>query len=241
MNIDIITIFPGMFNAVLGESIIRRAVRKNIVKIRVYDLRDYTADKHRSVDDKPYGGGAGMVLMIEPIHKALMDILGKKCRAGRMGKIILMSPKGKRLDQSTARRLSKLDRIVLICGHYEGVDDRVRATLADEAISIGDYVLTCGELPAMVLVDCIVRLLPGVLGDDKSNVIESFEDGLLEYPQFTRPSVYNAAEVPGVLLSGNHKLIEEWRKKQAYAYTKKLRPDLIKEYKNIKKRKGGSR
>lgn len=229
MNIDVITIFPGMFEAVLGESIVKRARQKKKVAITIHDLRDYTDDRHRSVDDKPFGGGPGMVMKIEPIYKALERVAVKDAKGtDKKGKVILLTPQGRRFDQRAARRLSKLDRLVLICGHYEGVDERVRRSCADEEISIGDYVLTCGELPAMVLIDSIVRLIPGVLGDEDSEKSESFENGLLEYPQYTRPARYRGMAVPKVLLSGDHKKISAWRNTQAIKKTKRVRPDLLK-------------
>lgn len=228
MRIDVITIFPGMFEAVLGESIIKRAQKKEKVSIKIHNLRDYTSDKHRTVDDKPFGGGPGMVLKIEPIYKAVKDILGES-DAKRRGnsKVILLSPQGKRFEQRMAKSLSKLDGLLLICGHYEGVDERVKKLLVDYEISIGDYILTCGELPAMVLIDSIVRLVPGVLGDERSRLTESFENNLLEYPQYTRPATFCGMEVPKVLLSGDHNKIEEWRFKQALKRTQNVRPDLL--------------
>lgn len=226
MKIDVITIFPGMFDAVLKESIIKRAQSKGKVIIKVHNLRDYTNDKRRTVDDKPYGGGPGMVLKVEPIYKAVKHILGRNAK-DEGSKVILLTPQGKRFDQRMAKRLSKLNRLLLICGHYEGVDERVRKLLVNYEISIGDYILTCGEIPAMVLIDAIVRLIPGVLGDERSKLTESFEDNLLEYPQFTRPAVFCGLEVPKVLLSGDHKRIETWRMRQALMRTKKRRPDLL--------------
>ena len=227
MNIDVLTIFPKMFDAVLGESIVKRAQQKKKVSIDLHDLRDYTADRHRSVDDKPFGGGPGMVMKVEPICKALKHITG--CYSPKeKSKVILLSPQGRRFDQKMARRLSKLDRLLLICGHYEGVDERVRKTLIDDEVSVGDYILTCGELPAMTLIDSIVRLIPGVLGDERSNLTESFENDLLEYPQYTRPAVFRKMAVPKVLLSGNHKKISEWREREALKKTKKVRPDILK-------------
>lgn len=227
MKIDILTIFPGMFGAVLSESIVKRAQEMRKVSIKIHDLRDYTDDKRRTVDDKPFGGGPGMVLKVEPIYKAVKHILGRS-DSRRNSKIILLTPQGRRLEQRMAKRLSKLNRLLLICGHYEGIDERVRKLLIDYEISIGDYILTCGELPAMVLVDSIVRLVPGVLGDGRSKLIESFENNLLEYPQYTRPAAFRGLGVPDVLLSGNHKRIEGWRAKQAFVRTRRRRPDLLK-------------
>ena len=219
MKIDVLTLFPKMFENVLGESILKRAQAKGLAEIRVHNLRDWTSDAHRSADDKPFGGGAGMVMKVEPIYEALEELSGKS-------KVILLTPQGKRLEQGLVKRLAKEKRLVLICGHYEGVDERIRE-LADEEISIGDYVLTCGELPALVLIDSVVRLIPGVLGDDESAKFESFENGILEYPQYTRPAVFKGKSVPQVLLSGNHKNIEDWRKREALKRTRERRPDLL--------------
>ena len=225
MRIDVLTIFPGMFDAVLGESIVKRARQKKKVGIHIHDLRDYTNDRHRTVDDKPFGGGPGMVMKIEPIYKAVKHIIGKNDKSC---KVVLLTPQGRRFDQKTAKRFSRFNRLLLICGHYEGVDERVRKLLVDYEISIGDYVLTCGELPAMVLIDSIVRLIPGVLGNVGSKLTESFENNLLEYPQYTRPAVFRGAAVPKVLLSGDHKKIMQWRKEESHKKTEKNRPDLIK-------------
>ncbi|MBF0252510.1 MAG: tRNA (guanosine(37)-N1)-methyltransferase TrmD [Candidatus Omnitrophica bacterium] len=223
MKIDIITIFPNMFDVVLGESMMRIAQDKGLVKIDVHDLRNWTNDKHRTVDDKPFGGGPGMVMKIEPLDKALSDI---KAKAEGDIKTILLTPQGARFEQKTAKELSGSAHIILVCGHYEGFDERVR-DLVDMEISIGDYVLTCGELPAMVVVDSIVRLLPGVLGASDSLSEESFEDGLLEYPQYTRPAEYRGMKVPEILFSGDHKKINKWRMDKAIERTKERRPDLL--------------
>jgi len=222
LTIDVITIFPGMFDAVMGESIIKRAVQKKKVKLRVHDLRDFSKDKHRNVDDRPFGGGPGMVMTPQPIFDAVKKIKGR-----RKVKVILTCAKGKTLNQKRCGKLAKEKNLIIICGHYEGIDERVRQALVDESISIGDYVLTGGELPAMVLVDSVVRLLPGVLGKEESLVDESFEHGLLEYPQYTRPADFQGMEVPPVLLNGNHQEIRDWRAKQAAKLTAKLRPDLL--------------
>ncbi len=234
MRIDIITIFPKMFSPVLDESIIRRAKLKGKVKIYIHDLRDYTLDKHRKVDDRPFGGGSGMVMNAQPIFAAVEALKLKAksaCLSGRQAKrktkVVLLCPQGQRLTQEYAKRLSALKHLILICGHYEGVDERVREHLVDEEISIGDYVLTGGELPAMVLVDSIVRLLPGVLGDKNSLNFESFEGNLLEYPQYTRPADLGGLKVPDVLLSGDHTKISGWRHKEALKRTKERRPDLL--------------
>jgi tRNA (guanine37-N1)-methyltransferase len=224
MRIDILTIFPKMFDPVLNESILKRAQAKGKVKFCVHDLRDYTDDKHRKVDDRPFGGGSGMLMRPEPIFNAIGRIKSK----AKKTKVILLSPQGKKLTQEIAKSLSREPGVTLICGHYEGIDERVGQKLVDEEISIGDYVLTGGELPAMVLIDTIVRLIPGVLGDKNSLNFESFEGNLLEHPHYTRPAVFRKMRVPEVLLSGDHKKIEVWRKKEALSRTKNRRPDLLK-------------
>ena len=225
MQIDIITIFPEMFSPVLNESIIKRAQKKGKVKIFIHNLRDYTLDKHKKVDDRPFGGGSGMVLSPEPIFRAMEKITSRAAR--RAAHVVLLCPQGKKFDQKHAKKLAKRKHLILICGHYEGVDERVREKLADEEVSIGDFVLTGGELPAMVLVDAVVRLLPGVLGDKNSLKFESFEGNLLEYPQYTRPANFKGLRVPAVLLSGDHKKIEGWRKLESLKRTKNKRPDLL--------------
>ena len=225
MRIDIITIFPKMFEAVLGESIVKRARAKGKLDLYLHDLRDYTLDKHRKVDDRPFGGGSGMVMSAEPIFRAVEHIKSKA--KSKKSKVILLCPQGKTFDQPMAKSLAKCRHLILICGHYEGVDERVRQRIVDAEVSIGDYVLTGGELPAMVLVDALTRLLPGVLGDKNSLKFESFEGNLLEYPQFTRPAVFRQMKVPAILLSGDHFRIEAWRKKASLARTKARRPDLI--------------
>ena len=225
MRIDIITIFPRMFEPVLNESIVKRAQNKRKVEIYIHNLRDYSQDKHKKVDDRPFGGGSGMVMRPEPIFRAVEDI---KLKAKiKKSKVILLCPQGERLSQKVLTRFAKYKHLILICGHYEGIDERVRQYLVDEEISIGDYVLTGGELPAMVLVDCLVRLIPGVLGDKNSLNFESFAGNLLEYPQYTRPANYRRMKAPAILLSGNHKKIAQWRQNQAIKRTKKLRPDLL--------------
>jgi len=221
MKIDIITIFPEMFQGPFDESLIKRAQEKGLVEIRIHNLRKWTEDKHKTVDDRPYGGGPGMIMMIEPLDKALKKLKQKN------SKVILLTPQGKVFKQKTAMRFAKLSHLILLCGHYEGVDERIREHLVDEEISIGDYVLTGGELPAMVLVDTVVRLIPGVVGKQESLEEESFSKNLLEYPQYTRPEKYRNWPVPKVLLSGHHKEIKIWREKKALARTKKRRPELI--------------
>ncbi len=228
MRIDIITIFPKMFEPVLNESIIKRAQAKKKVKIDIRNLRDYTLDKHRKVDDRTFGGGSGMVMNAEPIFRAVESIKSKIRNPKSETKVVLLCPQGEKLTQRKAKELSKHKHLIMICGHYEGIDERVRKHLVDEEISIGDYVLTGGELPAMILVDCVVRLIPGVLGDKNSLNSESFEGNLLEYPQYTRPADFRGMRVPEILLSGDHVKISEWRKKQSVKRTKLKRPDLLK-------------
>jgi len=225
MRIDIITIFPKMFAPVLNESIIKRAQNKGKVKIYIVNLRDYSQDKHKKVDDRTFGGGCGMVMRPEPIFSAVENI--KLKAKSRKPRVVLLCPQGEKLNQKVAERLAKCKHLILVCGHYEGIDERVRQYLVDEEVSVGDYVLTGGELPAMVLVDCLARLIPGVLGDKNSLNFESFTGNLLEYPQYTRPANYRRMKVPAILLSGNHKKIAEWRKAQAVKRTRKLRPDLL--------------
>jgi tRNA (guanine37-N1)-methyltransferase len=225
MRIDIISIFPKMFSAVLDESIVKRAQAKGKVKILTHDLRDYTLDKHHKVDDRPFGGGSGMLLQAEPIFRAV-EAIRKKIKA--KARVILLCPQGKRFDQAYAKKLSACRNLIFICGHYEGIDERVRQYLADEEISIGDYVLTGGELAAMVVVDSLVRLIPGVLGDKNSLNFESFEGNLLEYPQYSRPAKFKNWPVPEVLVSGDHDKIYAWRKLQALKRTRLKRPDLLK-------------
>lgn len=226
MRIDILTIFPKMFEAVLGESILKRAQKKGLLKINVHNIRDYSLDKHRKVDDRPFGGGPGMVMQPGPIFRAVEHIRPKS--KGRRPEIILLSPQGKQLNQALARELSKVKHLILICGHYEGIDERVKERLVDVEISIGDYVLTGGELPAMVLIDAIARLMPGVLGRGDSLTDETFQDNLLEYPQYTRPAIFKRMRVPAVLLSGDHKEIKDWRERQALKLTKLKRPEFFK-------------
>jgi len=224
MQIDVITIFPKMFEPVLNVSIIKRAVNKRIVSIKVHDLRRFTKDKHKKVDDRPFGGGPGMVLSPQPLFDAIKKIKGR-----RRLKVLLMCPTGMPLNQKLAKQLSKNKSMIIVCGHYEGVDERVRSKIIDQSISIGDYVLTGGELPAMVLIDTLIRLIPGVLGKVESLRDESFEQNLLDFPQYTRPANFRGIKVPDVLLSGNHKAVKQWRKQQSIVLTKKNRPDLAKD------------
>ena len=223
LRFDIITIFPEMFDPILNESILKRAQEKKRVTIHVHDLRDYTEDKkHRKVDDRPFGGGPGMLLMPQPLFDAIKAIKGR-----RKAHVIYTSPSGIPFSQFHAKTLTKAKNLIIICGHYEGIDERVRELLVDEEISVGDYVLTGGEIPAMLIVDAVTRLVPGVLGKEESLLHESFEGNLLEGPQYTRPANFRGIKVPDVLLSGNHKTIELWRNTKALAKTKTVRPDLL--------------
>ena len=225
MKITILTIFPEMFVSPFSESIINRAKEKNIITIKVIDIRNFTRDKHKSVDDYSYGGGPGMVLKPEPIVEAVESICNKVKDIN--GKIIIASAQGKIFNQEMAKRLSKFKEIIFICGRYEGIDARVSNLLGAEEISIGDYVMTGGEIPVMVMVDVIIRMLPGVLGKEESVTNESFYHGLLDYPHFTRPEKYRGHPVPKVLLSGDHRKIEKWRIKQSLLRTMVRRPDLL--------------
>ena len=224
MRIDILTLFPDMFKAVTGTSVFGRAVQNGILDIRTHDIRDYTLDKHRHTDDYPFGGGAGMVMTPQPLFDAFDAVIGD---AEKKPRCIYMSPQGRTLTHDKAAELSAEERIIILCGHYEGVDQRVIDTYIDEEISIGDYVLTGGELPAMVLMDCISRFIPGVLGKSESAQDESFSNGLLEYPQYTRPAEFRGQKVPDVLLSGNHAMIDEWRTEQSIKKTLEVRPELV--------------
>ena len=225
MLIDIVSIFPEMFSGVFGESIIKRAKEKGLVCLRVNDLRDFSADKHRRVDDTPFGGGAGMVMKPEPFFEAV-NFLKNSDENPDLCRVVLMSPRGELFNQDKAKQLSKIAHLIVLCGRYEGVDERVHQYLAQEVISVGDYVLTGGELPAMVLVDAVVRLIPGVL-NKASLEEESFSAGLLEYPQYTRPRNYLGMTVPEVLLSGNHELIKRWRCEESLRRTLKNRPEIF--------------
>lgn len=225
MLIDIITLFPEMFAGVFGQSIIKRAVDKKILDVRFTQLRDFAFDKHHHVDDSPFGGGAGMVLKPEPVYRAVRDVL-QKSDENFSRKIIITDPAGEVFTQAKAKELAALDQIIFVCGHYEGFDARIY-DLADEMISIGDYVLTGGELPAMVIVDAVARMLPDVLGSAESAATDSFFDGLLGFPQYTRPRDFEGKLVPDVLLSGNHAEIKKWRETQALNLTRARRPDLI--------------
>ncbi len=229
MKIDVLTLFPEMFSGPLDESIIRRARESGRLELRIYNLRDWTHDRHRTVDDRPFGGGPGMVLKPEPIFEAVESLATEQTR------VVLLGPAGRRFDQTIARELTQYENLLFICASYEGVDERVREAVAHDELSIGDYVLTNGNLPAMVIIDAVARLLPGVLGDDTSAHDESFSHGLLEYPHYTRPAEFREMKAPQVLLSGNHAEIEKWRHEQALARTAKMRPDLLE-----KKETGGN-
>src|SRR5271154_5522168 len=221
MKIDVLTLFPAMFAGPLDESIIQRARDNGVLELTVKNLRDYAHDRHRSVDDRPFGGGPGMLLKPEPIFEAVEALAGDSAR------VVLLSPAGRPFQQAIARELAMVPHILLVSGHYEGFDERVREHLADDELSIGDYVLTNGALPVMVVVDAVTRLLPGVLGDETSAQDESFSHGLLEYPQYTRPADFRGMKVPEVLLSGNHAEIARWRAEQARLRTEQRRPDLL--------------
>lgn len=227
MHIEIATLFPEMCEAVLGESIVGRARKAGKISVHCRQIREYTQDKHRRVDDTPYGGGMGMVMQCEPIYNCYKAICDEK---GAKPHTIYMSPKGRIFDQQKAVELSQMDNILIICGHYEGVDQRVIDKIVDEEISIGDYVLTGGELPACVVADAVARMCPGVLSDDVCFTDESIYSGLLEYPQYTRPEVWEGEAVPPVLLTGHHKNIQQWRMEQSIALTEQRRPDLLAKY-----------
>ena len=222
MKVDVLTLFPAMFAGPLDESILRRARESGRLEMVLHDLRDWTHDRHRTVDGTPYGGGPGMVLKPEPIFEAIDEL------ANDTTQVVMLTPQGEPFRQATARRLSSHEHLLLLCGSYEGFDERIRTRVHHE-ISIGDYVLTNGALPAMVIIDAVTRLLPGVLGDDASSVEESFSENTLDYPQYTRPAEYRGLEVPEVLQNGNHAAIEQWRREQAEQRTRERRPDLLEE------------
>lgn len=230
MRIDTLSTFPGMFESVMGESMMKRAREKGLLDFKAWDLRDWTHDRHRTTDDEPYGGGHGLVMKCEPVYEALEDMLdlgdGALPDADHGARIICMAPQGRTFDDAYAKELSGEDRLVFICGHYEGLDERIHA-IANDVISIGDYVLTSGELASMVVIDSVVRKLPGVLGAEKGADEESFSDGLLEFPQYTRPASFRGMDVPEVLLSGHHSNIGKWRREQSIKRTLDSRPDLI--------------
>jgi len=225
MQIDVLTIFPEMFSGVFGHSILKRAEDMGAVNYNIVNFREYADNKHQTVDDYPYGGGAGMVLKPQPIFDAVTDLTAKS--ASKKPQVVLMCPQGKRYDQKKAEELSNSDHLIFICGHYEGYDERIREHIVTEEISIGDFVLTGGELGAMVIIDSVVRLLPNVLGNEQSHMKDSFSTGLLEHPHYTRPADFRGMKVPDVLTSGNHRLIEEWRAKESIRRTYERRPDLL--------------
>lgn len=230
MRIDYLTLFPGMFEGVLNQSILKRAQEKDLLQVNTVDFRHFAENKHNQVDDYPFGGGQGMVLKPEPIFNAMDSI-----ERTEDTRVILMCPQGRPFTQAIANELSQAEHLVFICGHYEGYDERIREYLVTDEISMGDYVLTGGELPAMVMTDAVVRLLPGVLGNQQSHMDDSFQDGLLEFPQYTRPRIYKDLNVPDVLLSGNHAHIDNWRYEQKILRTWEKRPDLLEQYPLTKK------
>lgn len=223
MRIDILTIFPGMFEGPFSHSIIKRAIEKGLAEIHLHDIRDYSVSKHKNVDDYPFGGGAGMVMMVEPIDRCITRLKSER----HYDEVIFLSPDGERLTQPIANNLSTKGNLILLCGHYKGVDERVREHLITREISVGDYVLSGGELAAAILADAVIRLIPGVLGDETSALSDSFQDGLLSPPVYTRPSNYKGCKVPEVLLSGHERKIHEWRHEQAIKRTIERRPDLL--------------
>ena len=228
MRIDMVTLFPEMFLGPFGDSITKRAIESGILDIHYLNFRDYSFDKHHHVDDSPFGGGAGMVLKPEPLFRAVRALKEETKEFEGKRRVLLMDPSGPTFTQAKAKELAGYDQLIFICGHYEGFDARITENLADEAISIGDYVLTGGELGAMVLADCVARLIPGVLGSEESPRDESFsDDGLLEYPQYTRPRVFEGMDVPEVLLNGDHAKIAAWRREQAILTTARRRPDML--------------
>lgn len=221
MNIDILTLFPEFFQSLNSYSIIGRAIGEGKINLNCVNIRDFSKDKHKRVDDYPFGGGPGMVMQIEPIYEAINSVKTDDSR------VIFLSPQGKRLNQEMAKSLSEENNIILLCGHYEGIDNRIIENYVDEEISIGDYVLTGGEIPAMVLIDCVSRLIPGVLSSEESYMDESHYDGYLEYPQYTRPREFNGIKVPDILLSGDHAKVAKWRREESIRITMEKRPDLI--------------
>jgi tRNA (guanine37-N1)-methyltransferase len=221
MKVDVLTLFPEMFAGPLDVSIVQRARNAGLIELRIHNLRNWTHDRHKTVDDSPFGGGPGMVLKPEPLFEAIEQLKGERTL------VVLLAPDGEKFDQATARDLAGQEHLLLVCGSYEGVDERVREALIDRELSIGDYVLTNGGLPAMVVIDAVTRLLPGVLGHEQSSADESFSHGLLEYPQYTRPAEFRGLRVPDVLLSGNHAEIAQWRLEQSRLRTRERRPDLL--------------
>ncbi len=226
MNIDVISIFPQMFDA-MNYGMVKRAIDQEALQLDLWNPRDFTTDVHRMVDDRPYGGGPGMVMMAQPLDDALNAVAEKQAQANKVAPVVFLSPQGKRLEQSDVKALAQLPSLTLLAGRYEGVDERLISRRVNQEVSIGDYIVAGGELPAMVLIDAISRLLPGVLGNAQSMQLESFEKAGLDYPQYTRPQVFSGEEVPAVLLSGNHEQIASWRAKQARQRTEQRRPDLL--------------
>ncbi|MCQ6274072.1 tRNA (guanosine(37)-N1)-methyltransferase TrmD [Bacillus sp. V3B] len=225
MKIDVLTLFPDMFSGVFSQSILKRAEEMKATSYRVVNFRDYADNKHQTVDDYPYGGGAGMVLKPQPIFDAVTDLMAKS--ESVKPRVVLLCPQGERYDQKKAEELASVEHLIFVCGHYEGYDERIRENVVTDEISIGDFVLTGGELGAMVIIDSIVRLLPGVLGNEQSHMKDSFSTGLLEHPHYTRPADFRGMKVPDVLLSGNHRIIDDWRAKESLRRTFLRRPDLL--------------
>lgn len=231
MRFHILTLFKEMVRDGLNTSVLGRAIEKNLIETNVVDIRDYTLDKHKKVDDYPYGGGAGMLMQAQPVYDAFKAALKEiALKTDKTPRVVYVTPRGNTFSQKMAQELAKEEDLVILCGHYEGIDERVLEEIVTDYVSIGDYVLTGGELPAMVMVDCISRLVPGVLNNAESSVDESFSDGLLEYPQYSRPEVWHDKKVPEVLLSGHHANIAKWRHEKALEITQKYRPDMYEEY-----------
>ena len=235
MRFDIMTLFPDLVNTVLGESILGRAQKSGAINVECHNIRDFSEDKHRRVDDTPYGGGKGMLMMAPPIYRCYEHIIDNPEYKDASTKVVFMTPSGKLFDQKKAEEFARYDRLIILCGHYEGVDRRVIDEIVDEEISIGDYVLTGGEIPACIVVDCVSRLVDGVLSDPECYEKESISSGYLEYPQYTRPYEYHGVKVPDVLISGHHENIDKWRNEQALSLTQKNRPDILEKYKKEKK------
>ena len=224
MRISVLTLFPGMIEGVIQESLLKRAIENGKLKVAIYDIRDFAKNKHRQVDDTPFGGGNGMVMMVQPVFDC-MEAAQAACQVKPHR--VYLSPRGKTLDNSVVKRLAQMEEIVLLCGHYEGIDERISEALIDEEISLGDFVLTGGEIAALAIIDSVARFLPGVLGNEASAQEDSFNQGLLEYPQYTRPREFRGQSVPDILLSGDHQKIAKWRREQALRVTKERRPDLL--------------
>jgi tRNA (guanine37-N1)-methyltransferase len=228
LKIDVITIFPNIFDNFINFGVIKEGINKKLCELNIYNLREFTEDKHKKVDDRPYGGGAGMVFMVQPLDSAVRHIKDKNSVLKiNLQKTILLAPTGDKLKQNTLKYLSVMENLILICGRYEGVDERIKDLAVDMEISIGDFILTGGEIPAMVLIDGVIRLLEGVVGKEESLINESFENDLLDYPQYTRPDLYKGLKVPDVLISGNHSKIKKWREEKSVEITRKNRPDLF--------------